>query len=123
CARVTTEVRVCVQQTHFRARSAIRYPWTGPIRCEHPVRNVWGGPPDGNFQATIAASKLAFAPRGKLDVSSMIKRDLWEIGVKRESSGGKFATPPVRKLQTLGLAALLGVFAMSVVFLIRRRAR
>ena len=114
---------VASQQNYFQARYAIRHPWTGPIRCEHPVRNVWGGPPDGNFQATIAASKLAFAPRGKLDVSSMIKRDLWEIGVKRDSSGGKFATPPVRKLQTLGLAALLGVFAMSVVFLIRRRAR
>ena len=29
---------------NFQARYAIRHPWTGPIRCEHPNRHVWGGP-------------------------------------------------------------------------------
>ena len=37
-----------------------------PIKCKNPQRGVWGGPPDGNYQGTLAASKIAFAPRGKL---------------------------------------------------------
>ncbi|HEX8108107.1 MAG TPA: DUF2330 domain-containing protein [Kofleriaceae bacterium] len=112
-------------QNYFQARYAIRHAWTGPIRCEHPVRNVWGGPPDGNYQPTIAASKLAFAPRGKLEVASVVKRDLWEIGLKRGSApgGGKFATPPNPRLQGVGLIALLGLLGASAVFAVRRRSR
>jgi hypothetical protein len=115
------------QQNYFQARYAIRHPWTGPIKCAHPVRGVWGGPPDGNTQATIAASKVAFAPRGKLDVASVVKRDLWEIGLKKEGAaptpagGGKFATPPIKKLQGFGLGAMLGLIAISAGLLIRRR--
>src|SRR5205807_9029179 len=71
------------QQNYFQARFAIRHWWTGAIRCANPVRGVWGGPPDGNTQPTIAASKLAFAPRGKLDVARVVNRDLWEIGLKK----------------------------------------
>jgi hypothetical protein len=113
------------QQNYFQARYAIRHAWTGPIRCEHPVRNVWGGPPDGNYQPTIAASKLAFAPRGKLEVAGVVKRDLWEIGLKKDggTGGGKFSTPPVKKVQGLGVGALIGLIAVYAVFLIRRRSR
>jgi hypothetical protein len=117
-------------QSYFQARYAIRHAWTGPIRCEHPVRNVWGGPPDGNTQPTIAASKLAFAPRGKLEVASVVKRDLWEIGLKRggapgaaQPGGGKFATPPIKRLQGLGLVGLLGLLGACAAFLVRRRSR
>ena len=117
-------------QNYFQARYAIRHAWTGPIRCEHPVRNVWGGPPDGNYQPTIAASKLAFAPRGKLEVASVVKRDLWEIGLKRGSApgaaqpgGGKFATPPIKRLQGIGLIALLGLLGACAAFAVRRRSR
>lgn len=28
-----------------RASYVIRHPWLGPLRCEHPVRGVWGDPP------------------------------------------------------------------------------
>jgi hypothetical protein len=35
----------------------------------------------------MAATKSAFAPRGKLQLAGVIKRDLWEIGFKK-------ATPP-----------------------------
>ncbi|HMG21939.1 MAG TPA: DUF2330 domain-containing protein [Kofleriaceae bacterium] len=117
---------VASQQNFFQARYAIRHAWTGPIRCEHPVRGVWGGPPDGNYQPTLAASKLAFAPRGKLEVASMIRRDLWEIGLKRDggaTGGGKFATPPVKKLQGLGIGALCGLIAVCAAVLLRRRSR
>ncbi|MEJ7603059.1 MAG: DUF2330 domain-containing protein, partial [Kofleriaceae bacterium] len=87
-------------QNFFQARYAIRYWWTGPIRCQNPRRGVWGGPPDGNHRQTIAASKTAFAPRGKLPLAQLIKRDLWEIGFKKAAAtpappkGTKFATPP-----------------------------
>ncbi len=120
------------QQNYFQARYAIRHWWTGPIRCDNPVRGVWGGPPDGNYQPTIAASKLAFAPRGKLEVAGVIKRDLWEIGLRKDSSGaapappgsGKFATPPIKKFQGFGFGALLGLGLVGAGLAIhRRRAR
>jgi hypothetical protein len=120
-------------QNYFQARYAIRHWWTGPIKCENPVRGVWGGPPDGNYQPTIAASKVAFAPRGKLEVASVIKRDLWEIKLKKADGpatapsspgGGKFATPPIKKVQGFGFGAMLGLVAISGGLLIsRRRAR
>jgi len=115
------------QQNYFQARYAIRHTWTGPIKCANPVRGVWGGPPDGNYQQTIAASKVAFAPRGQLELAGVIKRDLWEIGLKKDagaSPGGKFATPPIRKVQGLGAGALLGLIAIAIGMAIsRRRAR
>ena len=116
-------------QNYFQARYAVRHWWTGPIKCQNPVRNVWGGPPDGNYQPTLAANKLAFAPRGKLEVASMVKRDLWEIGLKRTGTappgGGKFATPPGKKLQSLGLGALglLVLVGAAGIILLRRGRR
>jgi hypothetical protein len=116
------------QQNFFQARYAIRHWWTGAIRCDKPVRGVWGGPPDGNTQPTIAASKLAFAPRGRLEVASVVKRDLWEIGLKKDSAatppppgGGKFATPPIKKVQSFGFGALLGLALCAAGFAIGRR--
>ena len=78
-------------ESHFQARYAIRHYWTKPITCAHPQRYVWGGPIDGSDSRTIGASKLAFAPRGKLPLASVIGRDLWEIGYKkfRPPMGGK----------------------------------
>ena len=35
-------------ENNFQARYAIRHWWTGPITCENPQRDVWGGPPDGS---------------------------------------------------------------------------
>jgi MYXO-CTERM domain-containing protein len=67
---------------------------------------VWGGPPDGGSQV-IAASKLAFAPRGKLDLSTVIGRDLWEIGYKKArkspSTGSKAMGAGVALLLMLGV--------------------
>jgi hypothetical protein len=91
-------------QSFFQARYAIRYWWTGPIKCQNPRRGVWGGPPDGRHQQAIAASKLAFAPRGQLSVAQMVKRDLPEIGLKKAAPPappapgpqGGFAKPPGR---------------------------
>ena len=69
-------------ENFFQARYAIRYPWTGAIKCKNPQRGVWGGPPGGGVNQLIAASNTAYAPRGKLQIATVIKRNLWEIGVK-----------------------------------------
>ena len=65
---------------NFQARYTIRHAWTGPIRCEHPHRQVWGGPPDD--RATSGAKPalgLAFAPRGTILLADAIVHDIPEI--------------------------------------------
>jgi hypothetical protein len=116
-------------QNYFQARYAIRHWWTGPIKCASPQRGVWGGPPDGNYQGTIAASKTAFAPRGKLSLASVIKRDLWEIGYKKAPApapaGTKFSQPPGggRKTMGLGLGVLGGMLGIGLGMYLKRRRK
>jgi len=68
---------------NFQGRYAIRHPWTGPIECKEPRRNVWGGPPrdlpDGGNAALpafkpapVPAQKTAFVARGGLSLAAMI---------------------------------------------------
>jgi len=115
-------------ENYFQGRYAIRHWWTGPIRCQNPVRGVWGGPPNGAYQQTIAASKNAFAPRGQLELASVIKRDLWEIGYRKAPArgpvrGNGFAKPPAGSKAmglTVGvLGGLLGIFLGTLI--LRRR--
>jgi hypothetical protein len=47
----------------FQARYVIRHPWTGPVACPSPRRNVWGAPPRGEPKPQTA-SDLAFVARG-----------------------------------------------------------
>jgi hypothetical protein len=122
-------------QNNFQARYAIRHWWTGPIACKNPRRGVWGGPPNGHHTAPIAASKLAYAPRGKLSLPTVVKRDLWEIGMKKapatapapapKPAGGGFATPPGTKTMGLGFGGGLagGVVVMGLLALLARRAK
>jgi len=70
---------------NFQARYAIRYPWTGPIRCVNPVRGVWGGPPAELATADPGvkpALDLAFAKRDAVQLASVVTRDVPEIGVR-----------------------------------------
>jgi hypothetical protein len=114
------------EQNFFQARFAVRHWWAGKIACKNPQRGVWGGPPDGGYQQTIAASKIAFAPRGRLELGTVIGRDLWEIGYKRHRAApaptppappanGTFSKPPTAKgalsfgAGVLGAVALLGL--------------
>ena len=75
---------------NFQARYAVRHPWTGKIYCHDPIRGRWGGPPAGQQQqiaaGPVAATDLAFAPRGKIELASMVLSDVQEIGV---TAGGK----------------------------------
>jgi hypothetical protein len=109
-------------QNFFQARYAIRHWWSGPIKCAKPQRGVWGGPPDGRVNNVLAAGRTAFAPRGKLQLASVINRDLWEIGVKRWRPPAKAsgpATPPT-KPKTRGL--VFGGFAALLLLGVWRRA-
>jgi len=123
-------------ENYFQARYAIRHWWTGAINCPNPNRGVWGGPPDGRYQAPIAASKVAFAPRGKLELASVIKRDLWEINYKRTptptpgSRGAPtpgpngFAKPPGgNKAMGFGLGVLGGALGIFLGRLTARRRK
>ncbi len=110
------------EQSFFQARYAVRHWWTGPLKCKHPTRGVWGGPPDGRDNPTLGASNLAFAPRGQLALGQVIGRDLWEIGFKKGKPAPQ-AQPAKPKAMTFGGAT--GVLALVVlgVLLARRRAR
>ena len=71
---------------NFQARYAVRHPWTGKIYCHDPIRGRWGGPPAAQQQqiaaGPVAATDLAFAPRGKIELASMVLSDVEEIGVR-----------------------------------------
>jgi hypothetical protein len=74
---------------NFQARYAVRHPWTGAIDCRDPIRGRWGGPPDNQQQIAsgpVAATDLAFAPRGKIELAKMVLQDVPEIAVP---AGGK----------------------------------
>lgn len=105
---------------NFQARYAIRHPWTGQIKCKNPVRGVWGGPPNGE-SSLIVASKLAFAPRGKLRLPMVVKRDLPEIGVRRyrPRPAVKVAPAAVKGMGVAGALVLLGAGLLGA----RRRRR
>ncbi|HEY4181470.1 MAG TPA: DUF2330 domain-containing protein [Kofleriaceae bacterium] len=117
---------------NFQGRYAVRHWWTGPIACANPQRGVWGGPPDGNYGGTIAAprSQLAYAKRGQLALGSVIKRDLWEIGVKKGAApaptpqgGGGFAKPPGTKTMAFGLGsgAIFGLLLLGLLSFFKRK--
>jgi hypothetical protein len=118
---------------NFQGRYAIRHAWTGPIQCDNPVRGVWGGPPDGNEVATQPATNLAFAPRGKVQLPSLVAQDVPELDVKATSpsplpGGAGFQTKPrgcgcqTGELGggTLPRGALIAGLSM---FVLRRRRR
>ncbi len=117
-------------ENFFQARYAIRHPWTGAIKCQSPRRGIWGGPPDGSNQV-IAASKLAFAPRGKLALGDVVLRDLPEIKVWRGQStaptpppanGSHFAQPPA-KSQGFGVGALVTLALLGAGSLLVRKKK
>jgi MYXO-CTERM domain-containing protein len=84
---------------NFQARYIIRHPWEGPIECESPQRNLWGGPwpelQNAPSQPAVAQD-LAFVPRGaKLDdyVTEAAKTEI-ETTVGTLPAGPIEAPPP-----------------------------
>lgn len=81
---------------NFQGRYAIRHPWTGPVLCPQPQRGIWGGPP-GTVGRPIAAEPalgLAFAPRGTVELGSMLTEDLEELGVQATRVAEQAAAAP-----------------------------
>jgi MYXO-CTERM domain-containing protein len=70
--------------SNFQGRYAIRHPWTGPITCKEPRRGIWGGPPSGTpgEHGTKTAQDLAFAPRGGVQLASLVRNDVPELKLK-----------------------------------------
>jgi hypothetical protein len=108
------------EENFFQGRYAVRHWWTGPIKCKNPQRGVWGGPTGDEIDdGTISASKIAFAPRGKLALGTVIQRDIWEIGYKKEPPPATQAKAPVK---TMGIGfGTLFVLVVIAGLVARRR--
>jgi len=115
---------------NFQGRYVILHPWTGAIACESPRRGNWGGPPPDQQIAggsgPIAATNTAFAPRGQLDLSTLVAKDVPEIGVM--ASEGTTIPNPTKKPHTCGCSAQDGAMGAGLVVLAslfagRRRRR
>lgn len=51
-------------RNEYSADYYLRHPWTGPIACAVPFRDVWGGPPKGTEAPLRIAADLPHAPQG-----------------------------------------------------------
>ncbi len=87
----------------FQARYAIRHPWTGPIDCKEPVRNVWTGAPPRPEDASViestkmqTATKVAFAPRNAALASFTTATGAQLDGTRVNPDGGVDVAPPSR---------------------------
>ncbi len=129
------EGAVTSTENAFQARYAIRHPWPGEIKCEKPIRGVWGGPwPDAGAkdEGAAAATKLAYAPRGGVTLASFLPNGAPELAVPApektvsEVGAGKRASRcgcDVIGGERSDLPALLGLSAMAVLALRGRRRR
>jgi MYXO-CTERM domain-containing protein len=82
---------------NFQGRYAIRHEWDKPISCPNPVRGRWGGPPGGGQPQPSAATNIAFAPRGKVQLPMLVVKDIPEIDVKQG-----VALPPAPAVTPMG---------------------
>jgi MYXO-CTERM domain-containing protein len=88
------------QQSNFQARYAIRHKWEGAITCEKPVRGTWGPPPGaaGGLRAAQAppvkpATRIAFQPRGGVQLASLLLTNVSDLGVVLEEQRGAIVPP------------------------------
>ncbi|HEY1815398.1 MAG TPA: DUF2330 domain-containing protein [Kofleriaceae bacterium] len=124
---------------NFQGRYAIRHPWTGPIKCENPHRGIWGGPTDNQQIATgpIAATNLAFAPRGSVQLATSVPKGIPELGIgggnvapqDHVPAAGEPSYTPAKSSKTgcgcdggEGGAGSLLVLVLSGLVLVRRRS-
>jgi MYXO-CTERM domain-containing protein len=83
--RIVAEPKASDSNT-FQARYVIRHAWDGPINCTAPQRGIWGGPGRGSAGkpgGVSTAQDLAFAPRGKLALSSMIASGTMSLEIEK----------------------------------------
>jgi hypothetical protein len=99
------------ETNRFQARYAIRHPWTGPIRCERPGFGRWGGPPDHAGEPVVQpALDLATAPRGGVQLASVVSSDVPELGTaapERVRAAPRLRTGSCAASDPAGLALVL----------------
>ncbi|MGK0361882.1 MAG: hypothetical protein ACI9U2_004202 [Bradymonadia bacterium] len=66
---------------NFQGRYIMRNYWAGKVTCENPRWGRWGGPPNGGNKIK-AASDLANAPRGAVELAKTVRSALPELGIK-----------------------------------------
>lgn len=67
----------------FQGRYAVRHPWAGSVTCANPVRDVWGGPPNGlDNGGPRPATDLAYAAREDVSLASFLRSDVASLDVK-----------------------------------------
>jgi MYXO-CTERM domain-containing protein len=114
---------------NFQGRYIIRHKWTGAVACSAPRRGIWGGPPAGSQIAAgpQAATNVAFAPRGKIQLPSLVAQDVPEINVKQDEplpGGAGFKNRPQGcgcAASDVGSAAGGSVLALLTIVALRRR--
>ena len=92
-----TAAKLTATGNAFQARYAIRHPWTGPVACESPRRNVWGPPPGGSEAPVAAARELADAPREGVSLRAMVRTPVTDVDLDARltlPTGTAGATPP-----------------------------
>jgi hypothetical protein len=112
---------------NFQARYVIRHPWTGAVACHDPHFGVWGGPPGRGHEppTTRAAARLAYAPRGTVELARIVREDVPELGLTTMQPEDS----PKRRAEwalLLGPGPLLGLFgtgAVVALLLSQRRRR
>lgn len=122
---------------NFQARYAIRHPWTGPLDCKDPKRNIWGGKPGGGGPPQPKpAAKLGLTEHVKADLATFAKADIPEIGFKAAlaatppTAGAATDVPPPKKkcgcstgsTRDDAIGWLLGVAVVAVTLRRRRSA-
>jgi MYXO-CTERM domain-containing protein len=83
---------------NFQGRYILRHAWTGPISCPQPRRGIWGGPPGGGEPPPRAALDTAFAPRGKVELASLIREPVPELKLTPSSKAKAEGAVPEPKL-------------------------
>jgi hypothetical protein len=68
---------------NFQGRYIIRHYWNGPVACQNPQYENWGGPPGNPFggAAPTAAKGLAAAPRGKVVLKNEVRSPVPLLGI------------------------------------------
>jgi hypothetical protein len=113
---------------NFQGRYIIRHKWTGPVACSEPRYGIWGGPPNGQQNATKSATNSAFAPRGQVKAASFLAQPEPPRGPNPPSSTD---APPSASSKSCacgfvgapsGFASLgLGALAAAAIYARRRR--
>jgi hypothetical protein len=67
---------------NFQGRYAIRYPWTGEVKCKAPMYNRWGGPPNEQKPPPTAAANNAQVKRDPEAVSKFAESAITEFDIK-----------------------------------------